>query len=250
MRKNFMCLLILFTFLAAQSEAKVSSSRSSQEAFMKIARAFVEKHILPDGERIDKDELLFSDFSNNEIAVCDVDNDGRQELLIRFKSGSMVSQREFICGFNRKTGRVRIKFTCFPATEYFSNGCIKELTSHNHGLAGEFWPYSFSKYNSQTGKYEYTGSVDAWSKEAFPTNPFDNNEPFPDKIDVTGDGFVYYIDDENFDKAKDPDSPVDTPVYNEWVNSCIGDAEVININWLPADKEGLKALNKALKDIQ
>ena len=53
-------------------------------------------------------------------------------------------------------------------------------------------------YDPKTGKYEARGSVDAWSKKAYPTNPYENDKPFPQNIDAVGDGFVYFIDDEGF----------------------------------------------------
>ncbi|MBO4369345.1 MAG: hypothetical protein J5803_04525, partial [Desulfovibrio sp.] len=113
-------------------------------------------------------------------------------------------------------------------------------------LAGEFWPYSIAKFDPKTGKYEIVGSVDAWSKEAFPTNPFDNDSPFPNDIDVTGDGFVYIISDETFEQTKGQDKPVDTPVYQAWLKHYIGDAKPIKIDWVPANADGIKALEKGI----
>ena len=242
--QKFMCALLFMTLFAFQSASESEAKGSWQEVYKKTARAFVEKHIFPDGERIDEDEIMSGNFAENEIALCDVNNDGKPELLIAFQSGSMASKLEYVCGFNEKTGKLTIEYTGFPAIEFFDNGCLKELASHNQGLAGEFWPYSFAKYNPKTGKYEHAASVDAWSKEDFPTNPFENDKPFPDEIDKTGDGFVYFIDDENIDKFVN--NPVDTPSYKEWEKSYIGNAKVIKPDFLPANKKGLNALNKAI----
>ncbi|MBO4334803.1 MAG: hypothetical protein J5846_03090, partial [Desulfovibrio sp.] len=206
-----------------------------------VAQSFVVDHKLPNGEAIDKEELT-EDFSENKLAICDVDGDGKAELIVQFQSGSMASHQEFVCGFNESTGKISIKFSGFPGVEYFNNGCAKEMVSHNQGLAGEFWPYSFSVYNAKKGEYELKGSVDAWSKEAYPVNPFENDKPFPKEIDVRGDGFVYFIDDENFDGAKGADTPVDTPVYEAWVQRYIGGAEAIKVDWVSADEHGLHAL--------
>ncbi|MBQ7733656.1 MAG: hypothetical protein IJT58_06520 [Synergistaceae bacterium] len=244
--KKFMCLLTALLFLTLLSTTTKSEAKTSwQEVYKRTARAFVEKHVFPDGEKVDEEEV-FEDFSDNQIALCDVNNDGQPELLIVFQSGSMASKLEYVCGFNEKSGKLIIEHIGFPAIEFFDNGCLREFASHNQGLAGEFWPYSLAKYNPKSGKYEYIGSVDAWSKEYSPKNPFENNKAFPDKIDKTGDGFVYYIDDSDFSKAKGPESPVDTPVYHEWEKKYIGGAKVIEPNWLPANKKGLNALNKAI----
>ena len=233
--------LCVLCFMVAFCAAPVQAEDARHAAFLKVAKSFVEDHKLPNGEAIDKEELS-ENFSDNKLAICDVDGDGKAELLVQFQSGSVASNIEFVCGFDESTGKLSIKFTGTPGAQYFNNGCIKEMASHNQGLAGEFWPYSFSKYNAKKGEYELKGSVDAWSKEAYPTNPFENDKPFPKEIDVTGDGFVYFIDDASFDGAKGAETAVDTPVYEAWVKHYIGGAEAITVNWLPADAYGIKTL--------
>ena len=210
-------------------------------AFLQAARAFVVDHKLPDGEAIDKDAIL-GDFDKNSLAIADVNGDGKSELLVRFTPGSMASNLEFVCGFDEDSGKIIVEFSGIPGVEYFSNGCAREKVSHNQGLAGEFWPYSFSLYDAKTGKYELKGSVDAWSRKEYPTNPFDNDKPFPKEIDATGDGFVYFIDDENFKGARGTETPVDTPVYTAWVRHYTGGATPVKVDWVPATADGVKAL--------
>ena len=233
------CLSVLCT-MAMLCQAPAWAADARQAAFLKAAQDFVVKHKLPDGEAIDKNDLT-GNFGENELAICDVDGDGKTELLVRFTSGPMTSQLEYVCGFDEKAGKLTVKFTGFPSVEYFSNGCAKEKVSHNQGLAGEFWPYSISKYDAKEGKYVLKGSVDAWSKKEYPTNPFENDKPFPAEIDATGDGFVYFIDDETFEAAKGG-KPVDTPVYEAWVKRYIGGASPVTVSWAPATVDGIKAL--------
>ena len=224
---------------ADEKKTPANKTDARREAYMKAARAFVEEHRLPNGDPIDKDEIT-EDFADNRLAICDADGDGEPELLVRFQTGSMVSLQEYVCGFDEKSGKLTLKLSGFPNLEYFDNGCVKEYASHNQGLAGEFWPYSFSKYDPKKGEYELKGSVDAWSGKDFPTNHFENDKPFPKEIDAVGDGFIYYIDDEGFDAEK----PVDTPVYEEWVARYISGAKLVEPDWVSADVKGLKALEK------
>ncbi|MCR5815185.1 MAG: hypothetical protein K6G15_11950 [Desulfovibrio sp.] len=239
MWKKMASLSVLGTLLLCSSVAWSADARHS--AYLKAAQAFLEQHMLPNGEAIDKDELG-GNFAENEFAICDVNGDGLPELLIRFQSGSMASSMEFVSGFDEKKGTLTVQLTATPGVEYFKNGCAKEKAAHNQGLAGEFWPYSFSVYDPKKGIYEEKGSVDAWSKEAYPTNPFDNDKPFPKAMDVTGDGFVYFINDASFQGAKE-DQPVDTPVYQAWVGHYLGGAEPVKVEWLPATASGLKSLD-------
>ncbi|MGX8718983.1 MAG: mannan-binding lectin, partial [Desulfovibrio sp.] len=212
-----------------------------QAAFLEAARIFVDGHILPDGTAIDKDDLT-GNFSGNELAVCDVDGDGQPELLVRFQSGTEASKQEQVCGYDERSGKITVQFTGVPGVEYYSNGCLKQKFSHNQGLGGAFWPYSFLMLDAEKGGYVAKGSVDAWSLKAFPRSPFEEDKPFPKKVDATGDGFVYFIDDEGFAGARGLEEPVDTPVYEAWVRHYTGGAGPVKVQWFPADADGITAL--------
>ncbi|MBR1487056.1 MAG: hypothetical protein IJ597_07380, partial [Synergistaceae bacterium] len=221
--------------LNAASKKNNGFDRQLCNAYMKAARAFVELHIFPDGEKIDEDMIddEIDDFSNNKLAICDVNGDGKPELLVRFEATFTAAMRGYICGFDKK--KLTIELGGFPSFDFFDNGCLKANVSHNHTLAGEFWPYSLLKFNRTTGKYDYIAFVDAWSKEDFPKD-FDGN-PFPDDIDRVGDGFIYYIES---------DEPVDTPVYEKWIARYLGGAKPVEPDWVSADAKGLRALEKKL----
>jgi hypothetical protein len=213
------------------------------DAYMAAAKAFVEDHKLPNGDDIMPEDVT-EDFADNQLALCDVDCDGEQELLINFQTGTMASMLLFVCGFDGKAGKLTVEYEGTPSSEFFDNGAAKCPALHNQGLGGEFWPYNMTKYNPEKGEYDYMGCVDAWSKEEFPTHPFEEGREYPEKVDKTGDGFVYYIDDEHFKDAKGMETPVDTPVYEAWVAHYIGEAKPIEIEWFSADDKGLKALDR------
>ena len=229
---------------AVATRERVKEIRSSlihfdtrQEAYMKTARDFIEKHKFPDGEKIN-DEDIENDFSGNKLSICDVNGDGKPELLIYFEETYMAAKLGYVCGFNEKTKKLTVELVAFPFFEFFDNGCVKAKASHNHTLSGEFWPYSLSKFNEKTGKYEDIGYVEAWQKEHYPKDYSGN--PFPDRIDKTGDGIVYYISADGFDGKK----PVDTPIYEKWISQYLDDAEPVEPEWFSADAKGLKALGK------
>jgi hypothetical protein len=242
MMKKFVTLFVLVA-LAALCAAPALGADARHEAYMKTAKAFVVDHKLPDGDDIMPEDVT-EDFAENQLAFCDVDGDGKPELLINFQTGTMASMLLYACGFDEKAGKVTVKYVGSPATEFYNNGCAKDPALHNQGLGGDFWPYGISKYNPEKGEYDYMGNVDAWSKEDFPTHPFEEGKAYPADVDKTGDGFVYYIDDEHFKDAKGMETPVDTPVYEAWVAHYIGDAKPIEIEWFSADEKGLKALDK------
>ncbi len=243
MRKHVF--LFLFCILTVLHVAPAWATDARHAAFLDATRIFVDDHILPDGNAISKDDLT-GNFSENEMAICDVDGDGQPELLVRFQSGSEASKQEYVCGYDESIGKLTVKFTGVPGIEYYSNGCLKEKFSHNQGLGAGFWPYSFSMYDEKTGVYDRKGSVDAWSGKAFPLDPNEGGKPFPKDVDATGDGFVYFIDDGGFAGARGLDVPVDTPVYDAWVRHYTGGAGPVMVKWVPADADGIKTLAKLM----
>ena len=240
--KKFVCLFVLAA-LAALCAAPALAADARHDAFMKAAKAFVVDHKLPDGDDIMPEDVT-EDFNENQLALCDVDGDGKPELLINFQTGTMASMLLYVCGFDEKEGKLTVEYNGTPGSEFFDNSTAKCPALHNQGLGGEFWPYNIYKYNSEKGEYDYMGCVDAWSKEDFPTHPFEEGKEYPQEVDKTGDGFVYYIDDEHFKDAKGLETPVDTPVYEAWVAYYIGDAKPIEIEWVSADEKGLQAIDK------
>ncbi|MBO4368505.1 MAG: hypothetical protein J5803_00155, partial [Desulfovibrio sp.] len=121
---QFFVLCALLVFCSTQTRA----ADARQEAFLKAAQDFVVDHKLPDGETIEKEDIL-EDFANNDLAICDVDGDGKPELLVQFKGGTMASLLEYVCGFDEGTGKLTVKFAGTPDMEFYSNGCLKEKVS-------------------------------------------------------------------------------------------------------------------------
>ena len=239
--RNSVFMLVLAALLVLSS-ATTWARDARHAAFLEAARAFVVDHRLPDGEAIDKSDLT-GNFAENQLALSDVDGDGQPELLLRFQSGSEPSQQEFVCGFDEHSGKLTVEYDCLPgASEYYTNGSIRDAAKSGLSLGGDFLPFRVYRYSPKTGKYEYRGYVDAWSKKDFPTGKED--EAFPDAVDATGDGFLYYIEDESFEGAKGLNSPVDTPVYTAWYKRYFSGAQPVKVEWIPADAAGLKALEK------
>ena len=67
---------------------------------------------------------------------------------------------------------------------------IKAEASHNHSR-GEFWPFGLYQYQKDSDTYEMVASVDTWDKEF--TDSWGDGQPFPEELDVDGDGVLYNI---------------------------------------------------------
>ena len=234
--KKFVSLFVLAVSVTIVF-AGAAAADARHEAYMKAARTFVEKHELPNGWKID-DEDITEDFAGNHLAIFDANADGKPELVIMFETTHRAAATGYIYGFDEKTKNVVELLDGYPVFEFFDNGSVKIGDRHAPTLSDEFW---LAAYDRKKGAYE-TGFVRVWDKEDWPEDLEGNS--FPDKIDKTGDGFVYFIDDENFKDGKGLETPVDTPIYKKWFARYLGDAKSFEPQWTSADAKGLKALEK------
>ena len=105
------------------------------EIYSAALEAMFSQNIWPDGKEIDEEEYKSrGDFSENQFAVCDVDNDGREELLLHVTTASMAGM--FGRGYMtmiRIPGKITEEFVVFPAVTYYDNGTLKSEWSHNQG---------------------------------------------------------------------------------------------------------------------
>lgn len=167
----------------------------------------------------------------NKFAVYDVDRDGRPELLIEYTTSSMAGMFFGIYDYDFDSGRCVEELVCYPSMIIYDNGVITADESHNHSLAENFWPYTVYRYDAENDKCIIDVSVSAWEKEYTETDY--NGQYYPDAIDVSGTGMVYYIEKEN-DAEGLP--PVDVSEYEAWRQSNINGNEVdISFNVINED---------------
>lgn len=201
-------------------------------AYISVLENLYTNHIFPD----DKDYGFMGDISENKFAVYDVDSDGEDELLIAYTSTSMAGMVGIIYDYDSESGEVREEFSEFPALQCYNNGVIEASWSHNHGLAGEFWPYTLYQYNQEADTYVKVGMVDAWDKSLSEVNY--EGESFPEEVDADGDGIVYYIMKEEYKL----DTSVDGEEYNKWRNSYVGEAKQIEIPFINLTEENINEI--------
>jgi len=126
----------------------------------------------------------------------------------------------------------------FPDTSvFYTNGNIAVMLKENKNLCDTFHPYSVYGYSSETKKFELLSSVDAWEKKKSKTDADGN--PFPDSVDTTKKGVVYYIDDAEHDK----NTPVNSTEYNEWKKKYLGGASVIKFDYQDLTQENIDAID-------
>ncbi len=108
-------------------------------AYFTALENLLKNHILPDG--IDAGEQL-GDMSENKFAVYDVDNDGKEELIVLYSTTITAGMGGYIFAYDSEAGALQTELHEFPSLTFYNNGIVKALWSHNQGRAGDFWPYT------------------------------------------------------------------------------------------------------------
>ena len=225
---------------AAKEDAKVDNeTKSLSETYKDALYQIREHHILPDGIDYGYDQI--NDLSENSFAVYDIDNDGKDELLISYWTTSMAGNVLKIYDYDEKSGKLNEEFSEFPSVTFYSNGVIEAAKSHNHGLASmseDFWPYALYQYDSESDKYAKIADVDAWEKEYQQEY---EGIPFPTDEDIDKDGCLYYLMENNLYEYK---SPLDNKAYEKWRESYLEEAEEISIEFLKMTDENIEGISE------
>ncbi len=197
--------------------------------------------ILEDKKLID-DEVLFEDeifkIEDNMFAICDVDLDGKEELVVSIGSAPTAGMVSVIYDYNETSGDVEKEFSSYVATTFYDNGILKVSASHNQGLAGDkLWPYSLYKYDKETNTYTLIAYVDAWDESLAGTNY--EGAKYPKDVDTNGDGIVYYVMKDGVYELK---NPITKANYEKWVNQYLETANEIDIPYVNLTQENIDNL--------
>ena len=184
-------------------------------------------------------DIYFEPFNDDDtdighFVISDVDRDGKEELIVLWDDSFMAAMIAVIYGTDA-AGNVTVEYSGFPALTFYSNGIITEGISHNQGLAGEFWPYTASRYNAATDVYDIVGFVDAWDSHYNETD-YEGNA-FPSYADTSGTGIVYYIGDPSYEKQG---QPVDVTEYKAWENKLLSGANELVLNFQTITNENIR----------
>ncbi len=170
-------------------------------------------------------------------AVCDVDGDGQDELILQNTDTYVAGMTERVFAYDESTKTFREEFGGFPTLTYYDNGVIQADWSHNQGRAGDkLWPYTLYQYQPEEDRYEPLGSVDAWDRslgghmDAF-------GGDFPEETDADGDGYLYFLLPANWQGEYTRGSLVDGPDYENWRNHYLSEARILEIPYQAVEVE-------------
>ncbi len=205
-----------------------------RKKYQEIVTDFMNNKVLP-GAVIDDYGDDFGTMEQNQFAICDVDSDGTEELLISYVTTTMSSMAEWVVKYDIDNDAVVIELEEFPAVTYYTEGKAITGWSHNQGFSGgDFWPYSYYVY--EDGEYVLKADVDSWSKEISQTDYYGN--PFPDDKDTDGTGVVYILSlDDNVSIFSESE-------YNKWYSGILAGTEKIVPQYLTITEENVKLITQ------
>lgn len=211
-------------------------------AFAQILRTAHDQQILPDGTELEGNSI--EGIEGNLFALHDVDGDGAEELVLLWQNAAMAGQVEVVYGYDRAGQTVREELREFPGIIFYDTGAAEAPWSHNQGWAGAFWPYTLYRWDGEADTYQSAGSVDAWDSNLV-------SGGFPRDVDGDGDGMVYFLLTDNWNHTAHPDPdtgeeywyyeqpPVDGEEYLRWREGVVGDAEALDLSFVPLTAENI-----------
>lgn len=204
------------------------------KAYQDALSTFRSEGMLPYGLSIEIEED--GDMDSNAFAVYDIDKDGRDELMIRYTSGSMATMIEVIYDYSFSQEMLYQQFQDFPNLTFFKNGVIEAGISHNQGLAGDFWPYAYYVYNPERDVFVREGFADALDAALISSS---SDIVFPEEVDEDGDGVVYLITSPEMDKE-----PMDGSAYEAWRRELVGNGSTEIPAYIGLTEENIAAVTK------
>ena len=210
--------------IISEDSVEQNSRNERKAAFISALEGICRNQVFPDGSEFQYDASTNGE--GNQFAIYDIDFDGKEELIIQYTTTYTAGMVEVIYDYDSKTKLLKEELRSFPSLTYYNNGIVSADWSHNQGLAGlgDFWPYTLYQYKQESDTYIEIASVDAWNKEQ--ANEDYEGNPFPDELDIDGDGFIYFVTAEG---TYAQNTVVDGEEYERWRSSLLGNAKKIEV---------------------
>ncbi|MBQ7707604.1 MAG: hypothetical protein IJT72_07480 [Lachnospiraceae bacterium] len=193
--------------------------------------AFIEEGMIPPYE----EEYYETPSKNNQYAVCDVNDDGKNELLLRVNDADMASLAIYVFLYDDEELKQIGSFFASDETKFYSNRVVFEPISHGAETWGEnFWGQNICVYDEELGKYEYKYVTDAWDS-SIEDSWRGEDEVFPTEADKDGNGMVYWLIEFENDEYIEGE-PLDDEAFNNKLDELTGSATEIDIPWEYATK--------------
>lgn len=130
-----------------------------------------------------------SSVENDYFAIADINDDGIDELIVKYIYHAMAFQYMSVWTYDRSIGRVKLFNIFDESTTFYTTGYAKTDWSHNQMMSFPIWPYTITSIDSSD---DMTINVEAYkSGESYYREEYEALE------DADNDGIVYVVEYNN-----------------------------------------------------
>lgn len=202
-----------------QEEVVYSIDVARYKAYVKVLKKIIDDNKWPDGTAV-VPEYDHEQIEENSFAISDIDQDGKEELLVQISATSAADMIAYIFDYDEDSKKVVSRWMGAPAFDVYENGAICDYSYRNQTGSDKVWPFALHQYDVKKEKYIYIGSAhsveEEWSMQLY------NEEEDTDK-----DGIIYYILEGDSIERKAHTKKE----YEKWLYSYLGGAEKLFIPW-------------------
>ena len=190
--------------IPAQTEAPAADSETDVRAlYHKTLLALHDEKLLPSGSEL----AVVGDIEQNRFAVCDIDGDEREELVLEVTQADVNDAFTAVYDVDAD-GNLRREVRYAAQVTFWSDGIVIASYPDAAEHEGDFVPYAAAQYDPEMDAYTEFAYVSAIDRDTLAAN--DLLDEYPEDADTSGTGRVYCIRGDN---------PVDVTEYEAWYAS-------------------------------
>ncbi len=226
--------------VVATVDDSLSLEERSRKAYQDLLMAVIETGGFPEELVNEGDVFLFEeDADDTSFAIIDVDQDGKEELIVSMVSSNTSNICAWVFGYDEEKNVVFLEVSEGGTIAVYENGGIRFDFTHNQGVAGSFWPYMLYQYDAKTDTYQYMGYVDAFDRVFVESGESSFIDVFPEEVDEDQNGFVYYIEAPGYGGY---DNPCDDDVYEAWQDQATDGSKEVTLDLIDVNEENVSAI--------
>lgn len=209
----------------------VHRADGARAAYQFVLQQLAFEHVWPDGADAGFDGGI-GFIEENFFALCDVNGDGAEELIVRFITADDEHQQEVVFAWDASAGAVRQVLSAAPGAAYYP-GLVQSFWRFGPTLAGEgYQPYDLYQYDASAGAYVLLAEANMWSRSV-DTVDF-KGESYPEDIDAEGAGTVFIL------TRSGETETLCRRDYDAWLSSVLGSAEALSLPYQPLTEQSIK----------
>lgn len=218
---------------AGSAAFTVSAANRARKAYQFVLQQLAFEHVWPDGQDAGFDgDIGF--IEENHFALCDVNGDGLEELIVQFVTADDEHQREVVFAWDAASDTVHRVLSGAPGMVYYP-GLALDFWRFGPTLAGEgHQPYALYRHDAQTGLYVRLAEVNMWSLSVDEVDF--KGDPYPTDIDREGAGTVFILTRDGMTET------VSQGDYEAWLESVFGGKDNLTLPFQPLTEQNIKAV--------